>query len=154
MPGTSTTHDALRTFSFEESPVMSSYLLHWTVCKHKSISTVSAKGVSLTLYMPSCSKSQFFLELARDTLDFYIDYFNIPYPLPKLDIIGLVYLGFRAMENWGAITFVEHILEVIAKQWDDSKDIETATRNCRTTCHEIAHMWFGNLVTMEWVTLT
>jgi aminopeptidase N len=104
--------------------------------------------------MPNCSKSQYYLELARDTLDFYIDYFNIPYPLPKMDIIGLTDLEFGAMENWGAITFSEDILEVIAKQWDDTEGIETTIRNCRLICHEIAHMWFGNLVTMEWVTRT
>mmetsp|Transcript_19944 Transcript_19944/g.36885 ORF Transcript_19944/g.36885 Transcript_19944/m.36885 type:complete len:766 (+) Transcript_19944:4708-7005(+) len=140
-----TAHDGLKTYSFQESPVMPTYLLHWSVVNHQSISTVSSKGVSLTLYMPRTETSQYFLDLGQNCLDFYIDYFQIPYPLTKLDMIGFMDLGFRAMENWGAITFLEHILE-----WDDSKDIETTVRNCRTTCHEIAHMWFGNLVTMEW----
>lgn len=112
MPASIANLDGWRTFSFEETPVMSTYLLHWTICKHQSLSTVSSKGVSLTLYMPETNKSQYFLDLGRDVLDFYIDYFQIAYPLPKLDLIGLMNLGFRAMENWGAITFMEHILEV------------------------------------------
>lgn len=51
------------------------------------------------------------------------------------------------MENWGAITFASHIIQKLPNE-----NLQDFPRNARTVCHEISHMWFGNLVTMEWWT--
>lgn len=84
--------------------------------------------------------------MATEIVDFYSDYFGQPYPLPKLDLVSLHKMNVRAMENWGCITFTRNVLLT------NSSDFSGALyqRNARTVAHEISHMWFGNLVTMNW----
>ncbi|CAG9335311.1 unnamed protein product [Blepharisma stoltei] len=134
-------------YKFEETPLMPCYLLHWTVCKHNQISIVADCGVKISLYAENTDFSHDFLELAKSSLDFYNNYFGIPYPLQKLDLISVFKLKSRAMENWGSITFADYCIERLPNE-----DLQLFPRNCRTLCHEISHMWFGNLVTMEWWT--
>jgi aminopeptidase N len=88
----------------------------------------------------------FALEAAIHQLKFYNDYFGIKYPFGKLDIIGIPDFAAGAMENAGAITFRERLLLV------DPKQSSVATRKTVATVlsHEIAHQWFGDLVTMKW----
>jgi aminopeptidase N len=88
----------------------------------------------------------FALEAAIHQLKFYNDYFGIKYPFGKLDIIGIPDFAAGAMENAGAITFRERVLLV------DPKQSSVATRKTVATVlsHEIAHQWFGDLVTMKW----
>jgi tricorn protease interacting factor F2/3 len=76
----------------------------------------------------------------------YEKYFGIRYPLPKLDMIAIPDFAAGAMENWGAITFREAILLY------DPKTSSTRTKQyiAEVISHEIAHQWFGNLVTMKW----
>ena len=89
----------------------------------------------------------FALEAAEQQLQFYNDYFGIKYPFGKLDIIGVPDFAAGAMENAGAITFRERLLLVDPKRLPRSA---CARRSPSIIAHEIAHQWFGNLVTMKW----
>lgn len=138
-----------KTTTFQESPLMSCYLLHWTICKHPSIST-SLENTEISLYARNPSFSEDFLSLAKDTLSYYNTLFGIPYPLPKMDLISVFSISYldmsvRAMENWGCITFHCSCLEKLP-----GETFQKFFRDSRTVCHEISHMWFGNLVTMAW----
>ena len=79
-------------------------------------------------------------------LDYYNDYFGVKYPLPKLDLIALPGGFGGAMENWGGITFFESRL-----LFDPTTSADTAKRGIFSVlAHEMAHQWFGDLVTMGW----
>src|SRR5207245_1619649 len=86
------------------------------------------------------------LEESTRILDYLNEYYGVPYPLPKLDHISLQDVAAGAMENWGAITYRERILLL------DPSTSSTQTRQNITgvMAHELAHMWFGDLVTMRW----
>lgn len=85
-------------------------------------------------------------ELAPKILKFFENYFNISFPLPKIDIVAVPEFGFSAMENWGLITFRESSL-----LYDPTTTtIEQETSIALVLGHEIAHQWFGNLVTPKW----
>lgn len=89
---------------------------------------------------------EFSLQVAKDTLDLYDDYFQIPYPLPKLDMVAIPEFAAGAMENWGLVTYREVDLLI-----DEAKASSTQKqRVCTVVTHELAHQWFGNLVTMKW----
>ena len=77
---------------------------------------------------------------------YFNDYFGIPYPLPKLDHLAIPDFAAGAMENWGAVTYRETALLV------DPANSSAGTRQrvAEVVAHEMAHMWFGDLVTMEW----
>ncbi|XP_033375897.1 puromycin-sensitive aminopeptidase [Parus major] len=87
-------------------------------------------------------------EVAAKTLPFYKDYFNVPYPLPKIDLIAIADFAAGAMENWGLVTYRETALLI------DPKNSCSSSRQwvALVVGHELAHQWFGNLVTMEWWT--
>ena len=103
--------------------------------------------VSVVARTGSASKGQFALESATKLLKYYNEFFGIRYPLPKLDLIAAPGGGgFSAMENWGAILYFEKSLLL---------DPELSTESDRqrvfvVVAHEMAHQWFGNLVTMQW----
>lgn len=84
--------------------------------------------------------------LTKTILDFFEDYFHIRFPLTKIDIVAVPQFGFNAMENWGLITFRESSL-----LFDNRKSTVHDKRTIATVlAHEIAHQWFGNLVTPKW----
>jgi puromycin-sensitive aminopeptidase len=84
--------------------------------------------------------------VAKEALDFFENYFNHEYQFPKLDLVPIPSFAMGAMENWGLVTFRRSSL-----LFNDKKDTTLAKlRVAETVCHEIAHMWFGNLVTMAW----
>ncbi|XP_062304788.1 puromycin-sensitive aminopeptidase isoform X5 [Osmerus eperlanus] len=86
--------------------------------------------------------------VATKTLPFYKDYFSVPYPLPKIDLIAIADFAAGAMENWGLVTYRETALLI------DPKNSCSSSRQwvALVVGHELAHQWFGNLVTMEWWT--
>lgn len=133
---------------FAPTPPMSTYLLAWIVGEFDSIEEVTNEGVLVRVFTPVGKKERgrFALEVATRVLSFYHDYFGVPYPLPKLDLISIPDFAAGAMENWGAITYRETAILV------DPRDSSTATRQrvAQVVAHELAHQWFGNLVTMEW----
>ena len=135
---------------FSPTPKMSTYLLAFIVGDFEYIEKKSNGGVIVRVYTTPGKKHQanFALSCAVKTLEFYEKYFDIPYPLETLDMIAIPDFTSGAMENWGAITYRESALlvdplhsSIHNKQWV-----------ALVIAHEIAHQWFGNLVTMEWWT--
>ncbi|MBV9574892.1 MAG: M1 family metallopeptidase, partial [Acidobacteriales bacterium] len=108
----------------------------------------SVDGIPIRVYSTPGKKEmgKFALESAQYILSYYDKYFGIKYPYGKLDLVGLPDFSAGAMENAGCITFREAILLIDEKQ--GSIDLKKAIAS--VTAHEIAHMWFGDLVTMKW----
>jgi aminopeptidase N len=136
------------TTSFEDTPRMSTYLLAFVYGQLAYKEATAANGVKVRIYSTpdKIGLTDFGLDVSVKSLDFYEDYFGVPYPLPKLDVIGLPDFSAGAMENWGLVTFRESVLYVDPK----SSGIETKQYVCMVVSHELAHQWFGNLVTMKW----
>lgn len=134
-------------YRFEKTPVMSTYLLAFIIGPMEAVETTSRDGVLVRVYTPPGKKEQglFALDAANRILPFYNDYFGIPYPLPKLDLIAIPDFAAGAMENWGAITYRETALLIGP---DSSPAMKQGV--AIVVAHEIAHQWFGNLVTMAW----
>jgi len=91
-------------------------------------------------------KGRFCLDCAWRCLDFQADQFGVAYPLPKSDLIAIPDFAAGAMENWGCVTYRE--AKVLTEKGQTS--LATYKGIARTCCHELAHQWFGNLVTMDW----
>ncbi len=132
--------------TFQRTPRMSTYLLYMGVGNFKSLMT-KHRNIDLRIFtMPDkLHLARLPLHFTRTFLKFLEDYFKIPYPLPKLDIIAIPDFAAGAMENWGAITFRE-----IALLGDDHTSVAVKQQIAITIAHELAHQWFGNLVTMGW----
>ena len=135
------------TLTFATTPKMSTYLVALLVgdfvCREGA-----ADGTPIRVCATPDKRdlTAFALEAAQFELAFFNKFFAIPYPYAKLDIIGIPDFAAGAMENAGAITFRERLLLV---------DEASASLNVRKAvasviAHELAHQWFGNLVTMKW----
>ncbi len=135
---------------FAPSPKMSTYLLAFIVGDFEYIEKKSKRGVIVRVYTPKGKKHQakFSLDVTVKVLDFYEEYFDIPYPLNTLDMIAIPDFSAGAMENWGAITYRESMLLIDEKESSEISKQWVAL----VIAHELAHQWFGNLVTMEWWT--
>lgn len=152
MPVTSETPVAggKKTVTFQISPKMSSYLLFFATGHFERLAAKGASGAEVGIVSPKGSGEQarFALDSLGPLLGYYSDYFGQPYPLPKLDNVAGPGQSqfFGAMENWGAIFTFERIL------LDDPKITSDAARQqiYTTQAHEVAHQWFGDLVTMAW----
>ncbi|MEM3063801.1 MAG: M1 family metallopeptidase [Candidatus Nitrosotenuis sp.] len=134
-------------FKFARTPVMSTYLLYLGVGEFEFLSGKIGKTViRIATTKGNSSKGKFSLGICKKLLRAYENYFGVKYPLPKLDLIAVPDFASGAMENWGAITFRETILLY------DPKTSSTQTKQhiAEVVSHELAHQWFGNLVTMEW----
>jgi aminopeptidase N len=136
--------------TFATSPKMSSYLLFFAVGDFERLATKGPGGIDVGIVSPTGSGEQ--ARLALDStpqiLEYYTDYFGVPFPLPKLDNVAAPGQSqfFGAMENWGAILTFEKFLLI------DPTITDPATQNYQYTAlaHEIAHQWFGDIVTMAW----
>jgi tricorn protease interacting factor F2/3 len=134
-------------YKFGKTPVMSTYLIYLGVGEFEYLTgKVGKTQIRVVTTKGNKSKGKFSLDLGKKLLVEYEKYFEIKYPLPKLDLIAIPDFAAGAMENWGAITFRETILLY------DPKTSSTKTKQfiAEVISHEIAHQWFGNLVTMEW----
>ncbi|MCX7173131.1 MAG: M1 family metallopeptidase [Proteobacteria bacterium] len=134
---------------FAPTPKMSTYLLFFGLGEFERIA-VAHDGVELGIVTKKGSTGQaaFALESSKAVLKEYNDFFGMKYPLPKLDNVAAPgrSQSFSAMENWGAIFSFEHSIlldPAISSQSDRQRSFQIAA-------HEIAHQWFGNLVTMRW----
>jgi aminopeptidase N len=137
----------LKRVAFQPTPKMSSYLFVLTAGELERL-TAEADGttVGLVTTRGKSEHGRFALENAVKLLDYYNDYFGVKYPLPKLDLIALPGGFGGAMENWGGITFFESRL-----LFDPATNADTAKRAIFSVlAHEMAHQWFGDLVTMGW----
>jgi len=134
--------------SFDTSPKMSVYLLAFVVGELHPKSTTTNSGVEVTVWATkaqSVNSFDFGLDVAKRSIEFFEDYFGVPYPLPKADHVALPDFSAAAMENWGLITYRESCLLV-----DDNTAISTKQWIATVIAHETSHQWFGNLVTMKW----
>ena len=134
-------------YKFGKTPVVSTYLIYLGVGEFEYLTgNVGKIQIRVVTTKGNKSKGKFSLELGKKLLTSYEKYFGIKYPLPKLDLIAVPDFAAGAMENWGAITFRETILLY------DPKTSSTRTKQfiAEVISHEIAHQWFGNLVTMKW----
>lgn len=140
--------DGVKTARFEQTPLMSSYLVAFIAGKLISYETKSSHGVKITAYATPAQKVDDLKiggEFAADVLDYYDDLFKVPYPLPKLDLVAIPDFDAGAMENWGLMTFRE-----VAMLAGNNSSVEQKIYISTVIAHEISHMWFGDLVTMRW----
>ena len=133
--------------TFEPTPKMSTYLIFWGVGPF-AIENDSVDARVRAVCLPEkIEQAHFGLTFGRKALAYGEDYYGIPYPLSKMDLIAVPDFAFGAMENWGAITFRENLLLNIP----GVTSREAQARICEVIAHEIVHQWFGNLVTpREW----
>lgn len=138
----------LKNIHFAPTPPMSTYLLAMLVGEFEGIEDTTKTGIKIrVLTTPGKSElGRYALEEAIRVLESLHEYFDEPYPLSKLDLVALPDFGAGAMENWGCITFRESVLLVDPKNSSEA----TKERVSEVVAHEIAHQWFGNLVTMSW----
>uniref|UniRef100_A0A8D2AVG2 Aminopeptidase n=1 Tax=Sciurus vulgaris TaxID=55149 RepID=A0A8D2AVG2_SCIVU len=127
---------------------MSTYLVAYIICDFNSVSGTTSSGVKVSIYASPDKWNQmhYALQASLKLLDFYEKYFDINYPLPKLDLVAIPDFEPGAMENWGLITYRETSLLFDPKTSSVSDKLWVT----RVIAHELAHQWFGNLVTMEW----
>ncbi|XP_004625483.1 endoplasmic reticulum aminopeptidase 1 [Octodon degus] len=133
---------------FDVTVKMSTYLVAFIISDFESVSKMTKSGVKVSVYAvpDKINQAGYALDAAVTLLEFYEDYFSIPYPLPKQDLAAIPDFQSGAMENWGLTTYRESALLF---------DVEkSSARNklgiTMIVSHELAHQWFGNLVTMEW----
>ncbi|HEY8886342.1 MAG TPA: M1 family metallopeptidase [Candidatus Microsaccharimonas sp.] len=134
---------------FETSPRMSSYLLAWVVGELQKKSAKTKSGVEVNIYATPAQAPEsldFALDIATRGIEFFDEYFEVPYPLPKSDHVALPDFSSGAMENWGLITYREVALLTDPK----TGSLMTRQQAALTITHELSHQWFGNLVTMKW----
>jgi aminopeptidase N len=129
--------------TFEKTPKMSTYLVFFGIGEFEFTRDTKDPRVRVATLPGMKAYAQFGLEFGRKALAFSEAYYGVPYPLTKLDLIAIPDFAFGAMENWGAITFRENLL--LHYPQITSKSGEERIRE--VIAHEIAHQWFGNLVT-------
>jgi aminopeptidase N len=139
--------DGKHTVHFATTPKMSSYLVAMVVGNFEYIEG-SADGIPIRVYASPGKKElgTFALDAAENIMRYYNQYFGIKYPYGKLDLVGLADFSAGAMENTGCITFREVLLQVD----DKHASIDLKKVAASVIAHEMAHQWFGDLVTMQW----
>ena len=135
--------------TFEQTPRMSTYLAAFVAGDLQRATTATKSGVEVNVYATpaqSADSLNWALQHAAQTIDFFNEYFGVPYPLPKSDHVALPDFSSGAMENWGLVTYRETALLA------DPATASVSTRQYIATviAHELSHQWFGNLVTMKW----
>ena len=141
--------EGVRRFHFAQTPKMSSYLLFVGVGDFERVTRqVGETEIGVVVKKGDTERAAYALDSAAQILAYYNDYFGVPYPLPKLDLIAApsVSPAFSAMENWGAILSFEPSLLVDSKTGSDA----ARQKVFGTIAHEMAHQWFGDLVTPDW----
>jgi len=135
--------------TFEPTPRMSSYLLAFVFGEMISKSAKTARGTNVNVWATVAQPKDsldFALDVAKHSVEFFEDYFGVPYPLPKLDHVACPDFSAGAMENWGLITYRERLLVAYPGETAQS----TLEQIALVIAHETSHQWFGNLVTMRW----
>ncbi len=144
-------YDALRKkVQFVKTPKMSTYLLAFIVGKFDHIESKTSEGVLVRVFVSPGKKklAEFALDTGVKILSFYTKYFKFKYPLPVMDMVAIPDFAAGAMENWGAVTYRETALLVDPLH----SAVANKQRVAMVIAHELAHQWFGNLVTMQWWT--
>ncbi|XP_034325214.2 endoplasmic reticulum aminopeptidase 1-like [Magallana gigas] len=134
--------------TFQQSVKMSTYLVAFAVCEFEGKSKLSKSGVNITVYYAPTSQIEtvdFSLDAGVTILDYFSTLFEVSYPQPNLDMIAVPDLKVEAMENWGLITYKRQYLVMPINSGFQKKHLSALV-----VAHEIAHQWFGNIVTMAW----
>lgn len=135
---------------FQKSVRMPTYLVAYIVSDFQSLNTTTGTYDNITLRTWSTpdqyTDSQYGLNIGKNVTTFLEKYYNIPFPLPKQDMVALPDFNSGAMENWGIITYRETAL--LYKPGVSSET--NRQRIAYVVAHELAHMWFGNLVSCKW----
>lgn len=139
-----------KTVSFAKTPIMSTYLIAFVVGALEFVEATNQNGTLVRVYAPPglSQQGKFALECGTKTLDFFTKYFDTPYPLPKMDMVAIPDFGSGAMENWGLVTY----RTVYLLYDEENSSTKTKQNIAYVVGHELAHQWFGNLVTMDWWT--
>ncbi|PWU85270.1 putative aminopeptidase [Trypanosoma cruzi] len=144
-------------WAFAPTPKMSTYLLAWTIGEFECIEQSIKKTHGVRNGQPedtlvrvfttegNKSKASFALDVACKVLPLYEEFFESSYILPKVDLLAIPDFAAGAMENWGLITFRETALLC-----DENSAASHRQHVALVVAHELAHQWFGNLVTMQW----
>lgn len=135
-------------WTFDTTPRMSSYLLAFAIGELHGKTTHTQNGTLVGSYATKAhklSELDFSLDIAVRVIEFYEDYFGVKYPIPQCLHIGLPDFSAGAMENWGLVTYREIYLLV-----DENSTVTSRQQVALVIAHEVAHQWFGNLVTMQW----
>lgn len=138
-----------KTIVFYTTPKMSTYLVAFIIGDLEYVEGKTKDNIIIRSYATPENKSKlkFSLDVAINALEYYTKWFEIDYPLSKLYLVAIPDFSAGAMENWGLITFREQ-----AMLYDERMNLSEKQDIVYTICHEIAHQWFGNLVTMDWWT--
>ncbi|CAF2068169.1 unnamed protein product [Brassica napus] len=141
---------SVKVVSYQESPIMSTYLVAIVVGLFDYVEDHTSDGIKVRVYcqVGKADQGKFALHVGAKTLDLFKEYFAVPYPLPKIDMIAIPDFAAGAMENYGLVTYRETALLYDEQHSAASNKQRVAT----VVAHELAHQWFGNLVTMEWWT--
>ncbi|MEX2803977.1 M1 family metallopeptidase [Streptococcus sp. H31] len=135
-------------WTFETTPRMSSYLLAFALGDLQGATAKTQRGTEVGVFATKAHSAQsltFALDFAVRLIDFYEDYYGISYPLPQSYHLALPDFSAGAMENWGLVTYREIYLLV-----DENSTVKSRQNVALVIAHELAHQWFGNLVTMKW----
>jgi aminopeptidase N len=133
----------LKRLTFAPTPKMSTYLLFFGVGEFELVQDDQDTRIRVAHLPGLADTTALGLSFGRKALQYCEHYYGIAYPLPKMDLIAVPDFAFGAMENWGAITFRENLL----LQFPELTSKAGVQRICEVIAHEIAHQWFGNLVT-------
>ncbi|KAI8639305.1 aminopeptidase [Parasitella parasitica] len=144
---------ALKTVKYATTPRMSTYLLAFIVgpleyIEDHTTGEYNGHPIRTRVYtLPGyTNQGRHALNVATKALEYYAQVFGIAYPLPKLDLVAIPDFDAGAMENWGLVTF-----RTTALLYDEQNSAFVYKRQTAyVVAHELAHQWFGNLVTMEW----
>ena len=131
---------------YHDSPIMSTYLLAFVISRFTyTQSEATTNGVQFRIWSRKSVSDQreLAVKVGPQILEFFERHCKVPYPIPKMDMIALPHLGPGAMENWGLITYQE--TELLVKKGQLNINVVVSVIS-----HELAHQWFGNLVTMDW----
>lgn len=134
---------------FEKSVPMVTYLACFIVCDFEfEEKLTSIHGTKFRVYATPAQKHRvaYALDIGANITDYFTDYFTVPYPLPKQDMIAIPDFSSGAMEHWGLITYRETNLLYDPLESSSSNQQRVAT----VVSHELVHQWFGNLVTLDW----
>ena len=135
-------------WKFETTPRMSSYLLAFAAGDMQGITSKTKNGTLVGVYATKAhpeSNLEFALDIAVRCIEFYEEYYGVKYPIPQSLHVALPDFSAGAMENWGLVTYREIYLLV-----DENSTAMSRQTVALVVAHELAHQWFGNLVTMKW----
>ncbi|KAI9197080.1 peptidase family M1-domain-containing protein [Polychytrium aggregatum] len=138
----------LQRFSFEPTPVQSTYLVAWAIGEMTRLESFTKSGMPVGVYTQPGNEEYggFSLDIATKSTDYFAELFDYPLPVPKMDHFPVPDYISEGMENWGLVTYEDDLLmcDVEASPAEELQEI------AMLITHEVAHQWFGNLVTMKW----